>query len=172
MRTVPRLCHFCVLCALSWLINFSAANATTLPPEFKAYDFGEAYYIEDGGVVISPYSHGFYCKDGINTPEGIRIMPGKVFAQFDASRMVVDIYKLLYLNKEQNRAFFHQETYLYKVVKDEKGNYHDIIKEKVASNDFYLTKWRGLEWADHVFPYTEVHPTQDDWSSRPQYYKY
>ena len=87
-------------------LSMIASRATTLPPEFKAYDFGEAYYIEDGGVVISPYDHGFYCQDGIQTPEGVRIMPGKVFAQFDASRMVVDIYKLVSLNKEQNRAFF------------------------------------------------------------------
>ena len=63
--------YLCVLCGLLWPIPCSTAHATTLPPEFKAYDFGEAYYIEDGGVVISPYDHGFYCPHGIQTPEGI-----------------------------------------------------------------------------------------------------
>ena len=64
---------------LSWLFssrNVLRLTGTTLPPELKAYDFAEAYYIEDGGVVISPYNHGFYCPHGVETPEGIRIMPG------------------------------------------------------------------------------------------------
>jgi len=153
-------------------LSASTVHATTLPPEFKAYDFAEAYYIEDGGVVISPYSHGFFCKDGIQTPEGIRIMPGKTFAQFDESRMVVDIYKLLYLNKEGTRAYFQQETYLYKVVKDKDGKYHDEIREHVASSKFYLTKFRMFEIVDHDVPYVEVPPTTRAWCPRPQYYKY
>lgn len=162
-----RIALLLVLAALAFPVS-----ATTLLPEMKAYDFAEAYYIEDGGVVISPYDHGFFCKDGIKTPEGIRIMPGKTFAQFDASRMVVDIYKLLYLNKEQNRAYFQQETYLYKVVKDAQGKYHDEIREHVASSKFYLTKFRAFEIVDHDVPYTEVHPTQRNWCPRPQYYVY
>jgi len=169
MKPSPRLSYLCALCVLSWLMNFGTASATMLPPEFTAYDFSEAYYIEDGGVVISPYAHGFYCKDGIQTPEGIRIMPGKTFMQFDASRMIVDEYKLLYLNKPQNRAYFHQKSYLYSVVKDAKGKYHDIIGKQVASNHFYLTKWRGLEWADHVFTNIEIHPGAQAWRTRPQY---
>jgi len=145
------------------------APATTLAPELKVYDFAEAYYIEDGGVVISPYIHGFVCHDGIETPEGIRIMPGGTFMQFDASRMVVDQYKLLSLNQQGTRAFFHQRTFRYKVVKDTQGKYRDIIGEEVSSNDFYLSKWRGLEWFDHAFPYIEIHPGAQGWRTRPQY---
>ena len=150
-------------------VSLTAARATMLPPEFTAYDFSEAYYLEDGGVVLSPYGHGFYCKDGIQTPEGIRIMPGGTFMQFDPTRMVVDEYKLTHLNKEQTRAFFHQKTFRYKVVKDDKGQYHDIIEEQVASNDFYLTKWRSLEWLDGVFPNIEIHPGAQGWRTRPEY---
>jgi hypothetical protein len=147
-----------------------AASATTLPPELKAYDFGEAYYIEDGGVVISPYNHGFYCKDGIETPEGVRIMPGVAFMQFDAAQMIVDQYVLLRLNREGTRAFFHRRTYRYKIVRDAQGRYHDIIGQLVDTNDFYLSQWRSLEWFDHAFPNIELHPSAETWRTRPKYF--
>jgi hypothetical protein len=73
----------------------SITRATTLPPELNAYDFGEAYYIEDGGVVVSPYANGFYCPHGIATPEGIRVMPGGMFIQFDEGQQVEEVYHLL-----------------------------------------------------------------------------
>ena len=155
--------------AALFLVPMLRLPATTLAPELKAYDFAEAYYIEDGGVVISPYSHGFLCTDGIETPEGIRLMPGGAFMQFDATRMVVDKYKLLHLNPEGTRAFFQQRTFRYKVVKDARGHYHDVIGQQVASNDFYLSKWRSLEWFDHAFPYIEIHPGAQGWRTRPQY---
>jgi len=82
--------------------------------------------------------------------------------------MIVDHYQLLRLNKEGTRAFFHQRTYRYKVTKDEQGRYRDVIGEQIDSNDFYLTKWRSLEWFDHAFPYVEIHPGAQGWRTRPQ----
>jgi len=152
-----------------FVLSMTTARATTLAPELKAYDFAQAYYIEDGGVVIAPYDHGFYCRDGIETPEGIRIMPGGTFMQYDASRMVVDEYKLSHLNAEGTRAFFHQRTYRYKVVKDAQGKYHDVRGELVDTNEFYLSKWRTLEWFDFAFPNIEIHPGAQAWRTRPQY---
>ena len=140
------------------IVSQQMTYATTLAPELKAYDFAQAYYIEDGGVVLAPYHHGFYCDDGNETPEGIRIMPGKTFMQYDPSRMIVDEYKLLHLNKEGTRAFFHQNSYRYKVTKDAKGKFHYIRGQQVAENDFYLSQWRSLEWFDFAFPEVEVHP--------------
>ncbi|MCE0498768.1 MAG: hypothetical protein LV481_12560 [Methylacidiphilales bacterium] len=147
----------------------SAARATTLPPEFKAYDFAQAYYIEDGGVVIVPYVHGFQCNDGIETPEGIRIMPGGIFRQFDGSQPIVDEYELLYLNAAGTRAYFRQRSFCYKIVKDEDGRYRKIIGRQVATSEFYLTKFRGLEWFDFAFPDIEIHPGTQGWRTRPQY---
>lgn len=160
--------RFFILAAFSLLLA-GTVRATTLPPELKAYDFGEAYYVEDGGVVISPYSHGFYCPDGIETPEGIRVMPGVSFMQFDEARKVVDKYTLIRLNEEANRAFFHQQTYRYKMVKNREGKWHPVILDRVATNNFYLSKWRTLEWFDHAFPYLELHPGAEGWRTRPQY---
>jgi hypothetical protein len=147
----------------------SPARASTLPPEFKAYDFAQAYYIEDGGVVIVPYDHGFSCQDGIETLEGIRIMPGGTFRQFDGSRLIVDEYKLLYLNETGRRAWFREHSYRYKVVKDEHGKYRDVIGQEIATNEFYLSKFRGLEWFDFAFPDIEIHPGAQGWRTRPRY---
>jgi hypothetical protein len=157
-----------VLPALLFFGIVAPSQATMLAPELKAYDFGEAYYIEDGGVVISPYDHGFYCRNGIETPEGIRIMPGGTFMQFDAGRMVVDKYKLTHLNAAGTRAYFHESSYRYKVVKDAHGNYHDVIEQLVGTDDFFLTEFRSWEWLDHAFPNFEVHPGAQGWRTKRQ----
>jgi hypothetical protein len=146
-----------------------SSRATTLGPELKAYDFAQAYYLEDGGVVIAPYHHGFYCDDGIPTPEGIRIMPGGTFLQYDPARMVVDEYELVRLNAEGTRAFFHQRTYRYTTTKDAQGHWHYVRGPLLATNDFYLTKTRLLQWFDFAFPYMEIHPGAQGWRSRPMY---
>jgi hypothetical protein len=159
-----------VVLVVAGLLAPMAGRATTLPPELKAYDFAEAYYLEDGGVVIAPYHHGFYCEDGIQTPEGIRIMPGGSFLQYDASRMVVDEFKLLKLNPEGTRAYFHQWTYRYKTEKDANGHWQYIRQELLATNSFYLTKTRILQWFDFAFPGVEIHPGAEGWRSRPQYF--
>ncbi len=149
--------------------GMTLTRATTLPPELGAYDFAEAYYIEDGGVVIAPYHHGFYCDDGIQTPEGIRIMPGGTFLMYNESPLVVNEYKLLRLNKEGTRAYFHQNTYRYKIVKDAQGHDQVIRQQLVASRDFYLTRTRILQWFDFAFPGVEIHPGSQNWRSRPLY---
>ncbi len=73
---------FISLAAL-FLATTAISRATTMLPEMKAYDFAHAYYIEDGGIVIVPQS-GFYCPHAVKTPEGVRIMPGQTFTQFES----------------------------------------------------------------------------------------
>jgi hypothetical protein len=151
------------------LVAAVPARATTFPPELKAYDFAQAYYIEDGGVVIVPYNHGFHCDDGIETPEGIRIMPGGRFVQFESARPIVDEYRLLYLNQAGTRAYFRERSYRYQVVKDADGKRRDVLGREVATDGFYLTRFRGLEWFDFAFPDLEIHPGEQGWRTRPQY---
>ncbi len=152
-----------------FLLSAMAGRATTLAPELKAYDFAEAYYIEDGGVVIAPYQHGFVCKGGITTPEGIRVMPGGAFIQYDPARMVVDEYTLVRLNAEGTRAFFHERSYRYKTEKEAGGTYRYVREEPLGSDDFYLSKWRTLEWFDFAFPEIEIHPGGEGWRTRTEH---
>ncbi len=142
------------------------ARATTLPPELKAYDFAEAYYVEDGGVVVSPYDHGFVYRHGVETPEGIRFMPGDTFTQYNPNRMVEEDYRLVRLNSEQNRAFFHERIYRYKVVKDSRGRWREVRGKLLDTDDFYLTEFRSLEPFDHVFTDIEMHPGSQEWRTR------
>jgi hypothetical protein len=146
-----------------------ACAATTLPPELKAYDFGEAYYLEDGGVVIAPYAHGFYCPAGIVTPEGIRVMPGGTFSQFDEGQRVEEDYRLVRLNPEQTRAFFRERIYRYQMVRDAQGRIGRQRGMLLATDDFYLTQFRALEWFDHVFTGVDLHPGLQSWRTRPRY---
>src|SRR5271163_3636412 len=95
------------------LATMTASHATTMLPEMKAYDFARAYYIEDGGIVIVPQD-GFYCPGAVKTPEGLRIMPGQTFIQFDPSRMIMEVYKFTHLDPDERRAFFHERRYRYK----------------------------------------------------------
>jgi len=143
----------------------AVVHATTLPPELKAYDFCAAYYIEDGGVVLSPYDHGFYCPAGIATPEGIRIMPGDRFVQFNPDRLLWEEYHFVRLNDAQTRAFFHENIFRYKTVRDEHGTFRKIRQQLLATDDFYLTQFRGMELFDHVFPNIELHPGDKEWQS-------
>lgn len=152
---------------LGWLFLFLAvaggARGTTLPPELKAYDFAEAYYIEDGGVVISPYDHGFYCPHGVETPEGIRVMPGDRFVQFNPGRMLEEDYQFLRLGADGTQAFFHERIFRYKVVRDVRGRIARRREELLDTDDFYLTQFRGMEPFDHVFTDIEVHPGSQEW---------
>jgi hypothetical protein len=144
-------------------------RATTLPPELKAYDFGEAYYVEDGGVVISPYASGFSCADGIATPEGIRVMPGSSFIQFDEGEQVEEVYHLQRVTADERRAFFHEDIYKYATARDAQGRWYEKRGRKVDSDDFYLSHWRSLEWFDHVFTGLDLHPGLETWRTRPKY---
>ena len=152
-----------IIASIFLLLSFGAARATTLPPEFKAYDFGEAYYVEDGGVVISPYDHGFYCPHGIETPEGIRVMPGDTFVQFNPDRMHEEVYHFARLNAEETQAFFHERIYRYKMVRDARGHFRPQREELVGADDFYLSRFRGMEPFDHVFTDIELHPGEQEW---------
>jgi len=160
------MCHqFLALAAL--LLTAQIANATTLPPELKAYDFARAYYVEDGGVVIVPQD-GFSCLGGVQTPEGIRLMPGQTFIQFDPDHLIMEVYKFVRLNPGERRAHFHESRYHNKTIEDAQGKRHVIPGEYIDSDDFYLSHFRLLEWFDFAFPYIEIHPGEQYWRTRPQ----
>jgi hypothetical protein len=149
---------------LCLLLVGGLARATTLPPELKAYDFAEAYYVEDGGVVISPYDHGFVCPHGIETPEGIRVMPGDNFVQLNPNRLLWEEYHFVRLSADQREAFFHERIFHYKVTKDARGRARRQREQLLGTDDFYLTRFRGMEPADHVFTDIELHPGAQEWS--------
>jgi hypothetical protein len=146
------------------LLLLGAAHATTLPPELKACDFAEAYYLEDGGIVISPYPHGFFCPQGTETPEGIRVMPGDTFYQYDSGHQICEEYHFLRLSGEQ--AFFHERLFHYHVARNARGRLAAVRDTCFATDDFYLTQFRGLEWADHVFTNVDLHPGLQEWRSK------
>ena len=145
------------------LAGMAGLRATTLPPEMKAYDFAEAYYVEDGGVVISPYDHGFYCPRGVETPEGIRVMPGGRFIQFNSDTMHEEVYHFLRLGEDGTQAFFHEDIYRYSMQRNARGRWVPIRHELTGTDDFYLTQFRGMEPFDHVFPEIELHPGEQEW---------
>jgi hypothetical protein len=152
--------------ALGLVLAPVLARATTLPPELKAYDFAEAYYVEDGGVVVSPYDHGFFYRHGVETPEGIRFMPGDSFAQFNPNRMLEEEYRFVRLDGAQNRAFFHERIYRYRTMRDSRGRWCEVRGRLLGSDDFYLTRFRGMEPFDHVFTDIELHPGAQEWRTR------
>ena len=145
------------------LLPMGSMLGTTLPPELKAYDFAEAYYIEDGGVVIAPYDHGFSCSRGVETPEGIRVMPGGRFVEFNPDRMLEEDYYLLRLNADGTQAFFHERIFAYRVARDVRGKICRQRGRLLATDDFYLTQFRGMEPFDHVFTDIELHPGSQEW---------
>ena len=148
------------------MLTMLVSRATTLPPELKAYDFARAYYVEDGGIVISPQD-GFHCSGGVKTPEGIRLMPGQVFIQFDPDHHVMEVYKFVSLDPGEKRAHFHEHRYHYEVVQDAHGKRHILPGASIDTSDFYLSHFRLLEWFDFAFPYVELHPGEQGWRSRP-----
>jgi hypothetical protein len=149
-----------------FLSLITVAHATTLPPELKAYDFARAYYVEDGGVVISP-QEGFYSTGGAQTPEGIRLMPGQTFIQFDESRLIMEVYKFVRLDPDERRAHFHERRYHYEAVQDAHGQRQIVPQGFIDSGDFYLSHFRLLEWFDFAFPSIEIHPGEQNWRTRP-----
>ena len=158
--------RFSVLTVTLFAALLATARATTLPPELKAYDFARAYYIEDGGIVIAPQD-GFYCPQAVKTPEGLRVMPGQTFTQFDPSRMIMEVYKFTRLDPDGRRAFFHERRYRYKVVRTDEGKLRIVPLNYMDSDDFYLSQSRTLEWFDFAFPDFEIHPGEELWRTRP-----
>jgi hypothetical protein len=141
-------------------------HATTLWPELKAYDFARAYYIEDGGITLVPQD-GFSCPTATQTPEGVHIAPGQTFLQFDPSRMIMESYRFARLDKDERRAWFHEQRYRYKVVRAGANKLRIVPLNYLDSNDFFLTHWRALEWFDGAFPDVEIHPGEELWRTRP-----
>jgi hypothetical protein len=155
-----------IVFAVLFLAAAPSAYATTLPPELKAYDFARAYYVEDGGVVISP-QEGFYCSGGTQTPEGIRLKPGQLFIQFDESRFIMEVYRFVSLDPGERRAHFRESRYHYTVSTDAHGKRHISPQGHIDSTDFYLSHFRLLEWFYFAFPYIEIHPGEQNWRTRP-----
>jgi hypothetical protein len=155
-----------VLIVIGILAAPAVVHATTMIAELKAYDFARAYYIEDGGIVISPQD-GFYCPEAMQTPEGLRAMPGQTFTQFDPARLIMEIYTFTRLDVDEKRAYFHERRYHYKVIRTDQGKWRIIQQDYIDSTDFYLTQFRALEWFDFAFPCTEIHPGEQLWRTRP-----
>ena len=152
--------------ALVLIAGISPTRATTLGPELKAYDFARAYYVEDGGIVIAP-REGFSCPAGVETPEGIRVMPGQTFTQYDEGHLVAEVYKFVRLDADERRAFFHERRYHYKVEKNADGSLVFVRGPYIDSDDFYLSRFRLLEWFDFAFPGVDLQPGEQYWRSRP-----
>jgi hypothetical protein len=148
------------------LATFAPLHATTLWPELKAYDFCRAYYLEDGGITLVPQD-GFYCPGATKTPEGLHIAPGQTFIQFDPSRLIMEVYTFKRIDPDERRGYFHERRYRYKVVRTDAGKQRIVPLNYLDSDDFYLTRWRALEWFDGAIPYTEIHPGEQLWRTRP-----
>ena len=149
-----------------FLASIASSHATTLIPELKAYDFARAYYIEDGGIVIVPQD-GFYCPYAVKTPEGLKIVAGQTFTQFDPARLIMEVYKFTHLDADEHRAYFHERRYHYKVIRTPENKWRIIQQDFIDSKDFYLTHFRALEWFDGAIPDVEIHPGEELWRTRP-----
>jgi hypothetical protein len=103
----------------------------------------------------------------VQTPEGVRIMPGQNFTQFDPSRLIMEVYTFKHLTPDEKRAYFHERRYHYKVVRTEENKWRIVQQEFIDSDDFYLTQFRALEWTDFAFPDVEIHPGEQLWRTRP-----
>jgi hypothetical protein len=127
---------------LLFLLAGFAARASTLPPEMKAYDFCQAYYIEDGGIVIVPYNYGFSCPRYVETPEGLRVMPGGTFAQYDPQHQVDQVFRFDRLSADGTQAYFHEQVYACHAVTDAKGQPAHVRDRVIGANHFYLSQFR------------------------------
>jgi hypothetical protein len=155
-----------ILIALALLGAATApSRATTLWPELKAYDFCRAYYLEDGGITLVPQD-GFYCPEATRTPEGLHLKPGQTFIQFDPARMIMEDYNFLRIDKDERRGYFREKRYRYKVVHTPENKLRIIPLNYLDSDDFFLTRWRALEWFDGAFPDIEIHPGEQLWRTR------
>jgi len=132
----------------------------------KGCNFGKAYYIEDGHLVVVPYGHGFYYKHGVETPEGVRFKPGDTFVQYDRDKRVERDYWLMRVNWFNNKAVLHEQAYHYKIVENTSGKLHPVRGKLVGSGDITLTHFRGLVAFDHSYSNMENHPGTQFWRSR------
>jgi hypothetical protein len=152
------------LCAFLLLLAGSAQAGTGTPPlETSACNFAKAYYIQDGGVVVVPLDHGFFYRHGVATPEGVRFKPGDTFVQYSSDRRTERDYWLMRVNWFNNRAYFHEQIYRYKLVRNSRGKLHRVRTRLLAAHDFTLTHFRGLVAFDHGFRSIEMHPGTQLW---------
>jgi hypothetical protein len=152
------------------LLVSATASASTLPPELKAYDFAQAYYIEDGGIVIVPYDYGFSCPKYVETPEGLRVMPGGTFSQYDPQHEVDQVFHFDRLSADGTQAYFQERVYACHAVVDARGNPAHVRARLIGSNHFYLSQFRDLEWFDFVFGSIQMHPGLAEWQSKNWHY--
>ena len=148
------------------LLAGGCAQGSTLPPELKAYDFAQAYYIEDGGIVIVPYGYGFSCAKYVPTPEGLRVMPGGTFSQYDPQHHVEEDYLFTRLSADGTQAYFHERIYQCHAVAAADGKPAHVRDRLIGTDRFYLSQFRGLEWFDFVFADMELHPGLAEWQSK------
>ena len=148
------------------VLALAGARASTLPPELKAYDFCQAYYIEDGGIVIVPYSYGFSCPQYVETPEGLRVMPGGTFSQYDPQHQVDQVFRFTRLSEDGTQAYFHERVYQCRPATGPTGKPAHSRVRLLGSNDFYLSQFRDLEWFDFVFGNIQMHPGLAEWQSK------
>ena len=150
-----------------FLIAFTGlCRGSTLPPEMKAYDFAQAYYVEDGGIVIVPYRYGFSCPHYTTTPEGLRVMPGGTFSQYDPQHQVDEVYRFTRLSADGTQAYFHEKVYACHAATTPDGKPGHLHVRLLGTDDFYLSQFRGLEWFDFVFGDMELHPGLAEWQSK------
>jgi hypothetical protein len=152
--------------ALVLLVAATFVHGSTLPPELKAYDFAQAYYIEDGGIVIVPYNYGFSCPKYVTTPEGLRVMPGGTFSQYDPQHQVDQEFLFTHLSRDGTQAYFHEKVYQCRAVTAPNGHPAHVHVRLAGTNDFYLSQFRDLEWFDFVFGTIQMHPGLAEWQSK------
>jgi hypothetical protein len=138
-------------------------HAGSASPPLTTCDFARAYYIQDGGIVVKPYKHGFYYRHGVATPEGIIFRPGDTFVVYDSDRHVERVYWLLRVNLFNNRAYFHEQVYRYRVVTNSQGRTHRARRGLLVSKDFSLAHFRGLVAFDHSVYNIEMRPGSVLW---------
>jgi hypothetical protein len=135
-----------------------ASHAGSSAPPLTTCDFAKAYYIQDGGLVVKPYKHGFYYRHGVPTPEGIIFRPGDTFVVYDSTRHVERVYWLLRVNLFNNRAYLHEQIYRYKLATDSHGRTYHARRGLLVSKDFSLAHFRGLVAFDHSVYNIEMRP--------------
>jgi hypothetical protein len=158
------------LSVVFFLVLAGAAHAGS-SASMTTCDFAQAYYIQDGGIVVVPYKHGFYYRHGVETPQGIVFRPGDTFVVYDSKRHLERIYWLTRVNLFNNRAYFHEQIYHYRVLTNADGKTYRSRRGMLASKDFNLTHFRGLVAFDHEVRNIEARPGSILWQ-RSQFPSY
>lgn len=81
--------------------------------------------------------------------------------------MIMEVYTFLRIDPDEHRGYFHEKRYRYKVVRTPENKLRIVPLNYIDSDDFYLTRWRALEWFDGAIPDVEIHPGEQLWRTRP-----